>query len=57
MTDTDTLSLLFRIGTAERQLDNLDVPGDVLDAIAEDIGAVTDERPRMATEEPGQCAG
>ncbi len=45
MTDTATLSLLFRIGTAERQLENLDVPGDVLDRIADDIsdGAATTE--------------
>ena len=43
MTDTDTLNLAFRIGRAERQLENLDVPADVLDRIADDIDAVATE--------------
>ncbi len=42
-TGRQLLQRMFRIGKAERQLENLDVPGDVLDRIADDIGAVTDD--------------
>lgn len=57
MTDTSDPGLLFRIGTAERQLENMEAPDDVLDRIANDIDAVTDEHyPHMATEGPERCA-
>ena len=39
MTEQDTLNLMFRIGKAERQLENLEAPPDVLDRIAKDVEA------------------
>ena len=46
-------ALAFRIRTAERQLENRDVPADVLDRIANDIDAATEggTDPACGTEE------
>ncbi len=51
MTEHDTLNLMYRVGRADRLLENLEAPDEVLDRIAKDIDAVTDDEcPRIAKE-------